>query len=189
MMVGCAASTCLSECDERVRVTAAACVERPGQGGRAARWRATTRASRIRTNLSMSCRSTTARRPRSGCIRLTRSRQRSSGHSAVAVLTLGPAGKAGPGLALFPGLDGAERRLAGRPLRQAALASAAPALPRMSRLATAALACAVAGPLTAGSPPSQPSSSGIWHAAGSAGPASGDLPERRRPSCSAGSRC
>ena len=35
-------------------------------------------------------------------MRLTRSRQRSSGHSAVAVLTLGPAGKAGPGLALFP---------------------------------------------------------------------------------------
>ena len=34
-------------------------------------------------------------------MRLTRSRQRSSGHSAVAVLTLGPAGRAGPGLALF----------------------------------------------------------------------------------------
>ena len=30
-------------------------------------------------------------------MRLTRSRQRSSGHSAVAVLTLGPAGRAGPG--------------------------------------------------------------------------------------------
>jgi hypothetical protein len=56
-------------------------------------------------------------------MRLTRSRQRSSGHSAVAVLTLGPAGKAGPGLALFPGADGADRRPAGRPLRQAALAS------------------------------------------------------------------
>ena len=62
-------------------------------------------------------------RPRSGRMRLTRSRQRSSGHSAVAVLTLGPAGKAGPGLALFPGADGADRWPAGRPLRQAALAS------------------------------------------------------------------
>jgi hypothetical protein len=40
-------------------------------------------------------------------MRLTRSRQRSSGHSAVAVLTPGPAGRAGPGLALFPGADGA----------------------------------------------------------------------------------
>jgi hypothetical protein len=42
-------------------------------------------------------------------MRLTRSRQRSSGHSVVAVLTPGPAGKAGPGLALFPGADGADR--------------------------------------------------------------------------------
>jgi len=33
MMIGCAASTCLSGCDERVRVTATACGERPGQGG------------------------------------------------------------------------------------------------------------------------------------------------------------
>ena len=33
MMIGCAASTCLSECDERVRVTAASSDERPGQGG------------------------------------------------------------------------------------------------------------------------------------------------------------
>ena len=33
MMIGCAVSTGLSECDERVRVTAAACGERPGQGG------------------------------------------------------------------------------------------------------------------------------------------------------------
>jgi hypothetical protein len=56
-------------------------------------------------------------------MRPTRSRQKSSGHSAVAVLTLGPAAKAGPGLALFPGADGADRRPAGRPLRQAALAS------------------------------------------------------------------
>ena len=32
-MIGCAASTCLSGCDERVRVSAAACGERPGQGG------------------------------------------------------------------------------------------------------------------------------------------------------------
>ena len=80
-------------------------------------------------------------------MRLTRSRQRSSGHSVVAVLTLGPAGKAGPGLALFPGAD---RRPAGRPLRQAALASGYSRATRMSRLATAALACAAAGPLTAG---------------------------------------
>ena len=33
MMIGCAASTCLSGCDERIRVAAAACGERPGQGG------------------------------------------------------------------------------------------------------------------------------------------------------------
>jgi hypothetical protein len=32
MMIGCAASTCLSGCDERVRVTAASSDERPGQG-------------------------------------------------------------------------------------------------------------------------------------------------------------
>ena len=32
MMIGCAASTGLSECDERVRVTAATSDERPGQG-------------------------------------------------------------------------------------------------------------------------------------------------------------
>jgi len=32
MMIGCAASTGLSECDERVRVTAASSDERPGQG-------------------------------------------------------------------------------------------------------------------------------------------------------------
>ena len=32
MMVGCAASACLSECDGRVRVTAAACGQRRGQG-------------------------------------------------------------------------------------------------------------------------------------------------------------
>jgi hypothetical protein len=41
-------------------------------------------------------------------MRLTRSRQRSSGHSTVAVLTLGPAGRAGHGLALFSGADGAD---------------------------------------------------------------------------------
>ncbi len=33
MMIGCAAATCLSGCDERVRVTAASSGERPGQGG------------------------------------------------------------------------------------------------------------------------------------------------------------
>jgi hypothetical protein len=43
-------------------------------------------------------------------MRLTRSRQRSSGHSTVAVLTLGPAGRAGHGLALFSGADGADGR-------------------------------------------------------------------------------
>ena len=44
----------------------------------------------------------------------------------LCVPTPGPAGKAGPGLALFPGADGADRRPAGRPLRQAALASGYP---------------------------------------------------------------
>ena len=34
MMIGCAASTCLSRCDVRVRVTAPACGQRPGQGDR-----------------------------------------------------------------------------------------------------------------------------------------------------------
>src|SRR5690349_5447954 len=33
MMIGCAASTCLSGCDERVRVAAAPSGQRPGQGG------------------------------------------------------------------------------------------------------------------------------------------------------------
>ena len=42
MMIGCAASTGLSGCDERVRVTAAASDERPGQGRRRS-WRCATR--------------------------------------------------------------------------------------------------------------------------------------------------
>ena len=55
-----------------------------------------------------------------------------------------------------------------------------PAFPRVSRLAAAALVCAIAGPLTQASRPSQRSSSGSWHAIRSTGQASGDSPARRR---------
>jgi Domain of unknown function (DUF4190) len=80
-------------------------------------------------------------------MRLTRSRQRSSGHSAVAVLTLGPAGKQALVSRYVPELI---EGLPGGPFGRLPWHRATPAPPRMSRLTTAALACAVAGPLTAG---------------------------------------
>ena len=67
---------------------------------------------------------------------------------------------------------------------------ATPAPPRMSRLATAALACAVAGPLTAGITAVPATIFGHMarhHRVRRAGER--DLPERRPPSCPAGSRC
>ncbi|HUY48755.1 MAG TPA: DUF1707 domain-containing protein [Streptosporangiaceae bacterium] len=62
---------------------------------------------------------------------------------------------------------------------------ATPALPRTNRLAVVALVCALAGPFSAGIT----AVPGIWRAVGSAGPASGELPSRRRRWCSAGSQC
>jgi hypothetical protein len=121
-------------------------------------------------------------------MRLTRSRQRSSGHSAVAVLILGPAGRAGPGLALFPELMALIVGLPADPF------GGCPGI----RLLPAA-ADEPAGHRTPGLRDRRAAGRGITavpaiifgHMARRrvAGPVSRDLPERRRPSCSAGSRC
>ena len=66
---------------------------------------------------------------------------------------------------------------------------ATPAPPRMSRLATAALACAVAGPLTAGITAVPATIFGHMARRRVRRAGERDLPERRPPSCPAGSRC
>ena len=83
-------------------------------------------------------------------MRLTRSRQRSSGHRAVAVLTLGPAVEQALVSRYFPELMALIADLPAGPFGRLPWHPATPAPPRMSRRATAALACAAAGPLTAG---------------------------------------